>query len=541
MVITPSTSGRRVGCLCVLFLVFLLGIEATFLARGYMETVEDAEAASRDLAALVAEHVGRTLDASDLIADTILDHLLRQGGPEAVRDDFAAQQFLAGMAAKLPLSGIITVFDSNGRLVLASDRHPASTLAVDAGDRAWFRAHAVSNLDRYVGEAVRGKASGEILFTFSRRIADRTGAFQGVLVLALRPAFFGDTLFQRYFGNGTALAIFGHDARVIARRPFPESVLGRSAAGERMFADPEFAGATEGTYWASSRLDGGTRVASFRRLDRWPVIAAGALGASDVFARWTGTVYWSCALVLLALLGAAPVGWLALRAATRERQTRFALEQALQDKDVLFCEVHHRVKNNLQVTMGLLQMQARRFDDAAVRAAFEEVRRQLSSISLVHEELYRTDSASTVELGEVMRRLLPALASSHAAEQRKIGISLEGGSCMVDLEQAIPITLIVTEVVTNAFKHAFNNRAEGILQVVVDGREGLCCVLVRDDGPGITVAGTDRRSLGMKLVDALAKQLGATYTFANDRGTVFRIEFSCGLKAARLVPSGEAV
>src|SRR3712207_6822802 len=137
------------------------------------------------------------------------------------------------------------------------------------------------------------------------------------------------------------------------------------------------------------------------------------------------------------------------------QQANESLGQALADKVVLLQEIHHRVKNNLQVTTSLLQMQARRFTDPNVKAAFRETQDRLRSIGLIHDLLYRKDQDGMIDLRDYLSRLLEELSATYGASARGIAVDLDAEPIEIDLDRGPPLALAITEAIINAFKHAF--------------------------------------------------------------------------------------
>jgi len=203
--------------------------------------------------------------------------------------------------------------------------------------------------------------------------------------------------------------------------------------------------------------------------------------------------------------------------------TNKSLETALSDKVVLLQEIHHRVKNNLQVTSSLLQMQARRFDDPDVRMAFQETQDRLRSIGLIHDSLYRTDAGGTIHLQDYLSRLIGELSGAYGAAARGIAVDLDAEPIAINLDRAVPLALAVTEAISNAFKHAFAPGEGGSIKVRARQLGEAIEVEVRDTGRGVTVPIEKDSSLGTKLMRAFATQLGGRFSLENDGGTVFRL------------------
>jgi PAS domain S-box-containing protein len=198
------------------------------------------------------------------------------------------------------------------------------------------------------------------------------------------------------------------------------------------------------------------------------------------------------------------------------------LRASLAEKEVLLKEIHHRVKNNMQVISSLVALQAE-------RAVLQDVTHRVRSMALVHEKLYQSADMAHVEFGEYARSLLNYLWRAHgtAAPDARLDLDLE--SVPLPVNAAVPCGLILNELASNALKHAFRGRADGVVAVSLHaGPEGRVCLRVRDNGTGLP-AGLDWRqadSLGLRLVQMLAGQLHATVEVTGQEGTEFAVTFS---------------
>jgi hypothetical protein len=437
----------------LLFLAAVICTRGLFLWIEYQHAVERAEAASRDVAVILEEHARRTFETGDLIAENALEFVTGHGGVEGVRDNYQAHLFLNKSADRTIGSSVIWIIDATGRPAVMSNFFP--TFPFNLTDRFWWKAHALEGTDRYVGPALLGRLMTEIFYTYSRRIIGPDGVFQGVVLIALRPTFFQKIALTTDFGQDAIFAMMRSDGHIIARTNLRADQIGATVERAPIFTD--FVGKATGTYRGRSILDDQDKIMSFRRLPEWSVVVATSIPMRTALAVWWQSLYWSLAILTLVLAGVGWFVWMGLRVSRSEERAQEALATALADKDVLFQEVHHRIKNNLQSSAALLSIQERRFKDPEVKAAFRETGDRMMSIALVHEMLYRTNSAANLDLSEYLAGLVRGLAESYGAERRGIVVKtdLESESLALDLERAIPVALVLTEVLTNAFKHAF--------------------------------------------------------------------------------------
>ncbi len=214
------------------------------------------------------------------------------------------------------------------------------------------------------------------------------------------------------------------------------------------------------------------------------------------------------------------------RDVTEDKRKEMRLRQSLLEKEVLLKEVHHRVKNNLQIISSLLFLQKDTIEDPRIEDLFEESRHRITSMALVHEELYRCGDLNRVDIREYLERLVPKVVQSFQGN-KSLGFALHLDECRLSVDKAIPFGLIVNELVTNAVKHGFVGRDSGTIRVSV-GQEGdLVRAVVADDGVGLPQGfhPDSIKSLGMQLVVQLTRQLRGALTFGAKQGSVFRLTF----------------
>jgi len=205
-----------------------------------------------------------------------------------------------------------------------------------------------------------------------------------------------------------------------------------------------------------------------------------------------------------------------------------------QRKEVLIKEIHHRVKNNLQVVASLLYLQSTRIDDAKIMQMFEESSNRVKSISLIHEKLYKgrlqpQNEDGNVDFGEYVRDLTDALFASYGVDRKSIRLVLDTSNAFLSLDSAVPCGLIVNELVSNSLKYAFPGGGTGEIRVSLFGDvDGRTTMIVSDNGVSLP-PDTDldnSSSLGLRLVRMLAQQLGAEIHMNRSKGTEFKFKFN---------------
>ena len=211
---------------------------------------------------------------------------------------------------------------------------------------------------------------------------------------------------------------------------------------------------------------------------------------------------------------------------TERKHDEETLKRSLSEKEVLLKEIHHRVKNNLQIITSLLNLQSRELGPGPAQVALAESQARIRSMALVHETFYRASDFAHVDLHAYSETLTSRIA--RASMRPGVTIRCTGTSVSVGIDTAVPVGLILNELVTNALKHGFEGRAQGTVTVMVQQRDETTAELsVEDDGIGMP-ATTDVHaltSMGMTLVFGLVEQLTGTLKIERNNGTKFSITF----------------
>lgn len=211
---------------------------------------------------------------------------------------------------------------------------------------------------------------------------------------------------------------------------------------------------------------------------------------------------------------------------SEKKKARIDLEEALKEQKVLLQEVHHRVKNNLTIISSLLNLQAGKAKDDYHKKLFYESRDRLNSIATVHQLLYQSKSYSSVNFKHYLEEILDNLHSSFAADNKKITIKKGINDVDLDVSTAIPLALVVNELVTNSYKHAFNKKNEGIIEVSLIENNKKVFLRIKDNGPGYDFNNASESSIGLDIIHGLIDQINATMTYSNESGSTYDISFT---------------
>ena len=214
----------------------------------------------------------------------------------------------------------------------------------------------------------------------------------------------------------------------------------------------------------------------------------------------------------------------------REEHARLA--RSLAEKEVLIKEVHHRVKNNLQIVASLLRLQAQATRDQTAAAVLRESQHRVEAMAMIHEQLYGAADLREVKLAPQARLLMGNLFNSFGVDPSRICGQVVVGAGdddppVLGVDQAIPVLLILNELISNALKHGFPQERSGSIRVEAHSRDSRMELAVIDNGVGMPADFGDRKgkTLGLQIVEILARQLRGTWELKRDSGTMFRLSF----------------
>jgi len=221
---------------------------------------------------------------------------------------------------------------------------------------------------------------------------------------------------------------------------------------------------------------------------------------------------------------------------TERKKDKEKLESLLEEKDILLAEVHHRVKNNMQIITSLLSLQAGEFSDENLREVYEESRSRINSMALVHEQLYRSKEYARIEFGTYIDQLASTLFNSFQVEHGRIQLHIDAEDVFLDLERAIPCGLLLNELITNTLKYAFPTGQGGQVWIKLKLEKEKAVLEYTDDGIGFSdnLDLENIRTLGLQLVHLLVvHDLQGSLEFGNrhEKGARFHIEFPLKLAA----------
>lgn len=515
----------------------------------YADTLERAETTVTNAVQIVAESARRVIGERDLVL-RILKQRLETDGLERLESAEYREALLAS-ARIVDGFGIIAVLNADGRVVLNAGKAP---LGFDASDRDYYRMHRARRIDGLaVTELERGALTGRPYFAISRRVEAADGRLLGIVLALIYADAFEKSFASVNLGPDASFLLYRQDAKILVRvPPFPPGtsldVSYTSLFQTRLPQSPQ------GTYHAVRPVDGKQVVTSYRRLEGTPFVTAVTIPHDAVLEGWEERLNRNVAFALAALFICAALVVIAFRTIRREEEAQAAvqalnvsleqrvhertmeLESAVADRDILLREVHHRVKNNMQVLQSMIRMTSRRVP-AESRAIFDELSRRIWAMGQVHNQVYATGEPSKLSLRDYLARLCEYMSQSVDRPDIRLQTALDPVD--VDLDVAIPLGLIAVECIQNAYKHAFPGGRPGLISLELKDIGDRAMLVVRDSGVGAPQEQL-RKSTGLMLVEALAGQIGGTIAYAANDGTAITATFPIREPHKARMPAGAA-
>ena len=214
-------------------------------------------------------------------------------------------------------------------------------------------------------------------------------------------------------------------------------------------------------------------------------------------------------------IGIALLSFLFYRLFTQKKK----IDQQNKEKEVLLKEIHHRVKNNLQVISSLLKLQSRNVTDETTQEVLAEGQNRVRSMALIHQNLYKDDQITGIHMPTYISELCTELLENYSVQEKKVDLEIEVENINLDVDSVVPIGLIINELMTNSLKYAFDGIKNPLISVQMRKDQENLLLTVKDNGMGFDPESVKKDSLGMKLIRSFAKRLQADYILKTDQGT----------------------
>jgi two-component sensor histidine kinase len=202
------------------------------------------------------------------------------------------------------------------------------------------------------------------------------------------------------------------------------------------------------------------------------------------------------------------------------------IEQSLKEKEVLIREIHHRVKNNLQIVTSMLSLQISKEPNKETQSILNEAKQRINAIALTHQMLYQNSNLSRIPINEYLEKLVRQIESVFPPSGVQLSTHLNSPGSKVNIDNAVPLGLLINELLTNAYKHAFPGNEKGVIKITLNETEKDCIIGIKDNGIGLPedFNSGKKNSMGMDLINILAEQIDAKLVIQNKNGSDFVLE-----------------
>ncbi|MBL0048119.1 MAG: PAS domain S-box protein [Bacteroidetes bacterium] len=213
---------------------------------------------------------------------------------------------------------------------------------------------------------------------------------------------------------------------------------------------------------------------------------------------------------------------------TQRKHHETQMQSSLKEKEILIDEIHHRVKNNLAIISSLLHLQSSQIEDKKLLEIFDESRRRIQSMALIHEKLYHNESLEKIDFSDYVIALVDSIKGSYNASDTSITVTTNIKNVHLELKHAIPCALILNELISNSYKHAFAGQEQGLIAIDIYKSGSQLSMTVKDNGIGMSehTSITNSTSLGLTLVSSLVSQIRGNMVHQNSNGSSFQLTFN---------------
>lgn len=470
-------------------------------------TLEDVQERTLSIARVISAHGDAAIGAAETIAAQV-DDVNRGMGPSRSCCRVEIFDRLRRLVASSPHVSSAWVLDGNGVRCLDTATFPPEPF--DASHSPYFERHQQGAKDPVI------TGDGEWRFTFSRSLRNPDGTLRSIITVGLYSEQFSAIYQEAAAWPGARAGLYSLDGDVLARLEMLERAL------------PEFTHVLHSNVAASPSgsafiMDRGVlKLASWQRSTRFPdLYASSSQTASAALAKWRNRTLVVAGMASLVFLGLALLAWASVRMAEAESAAKF--------NELAIREVHHRVKNALQLLVSMIGLRSRKLNDPEARLQLEYMAAQIRAIADVQDLLQNSSGLDQVDPCALLRRLCEQLQKSYAGEIRFSGN--DGG--VIDNVKATSMVVITNELVTNAIKNSHD-----LVEVTCEAGSTSVAVTVVDDRQGLPADFDIRRKEGFGLRTAfmMAENTNASLAAANgaQKGAIFRLEIPVGHSSPRL-------
>jgi two-component sensor histidine kinase len=497
------TLAKAAAMIIVAMFVSLLLMLGLWLNTSYRDAVrrteERAVAASRIVATNVSLLHSLARQALQRIDETLGDRIAPPASAKVPNINEAV--------ADLPGQVKAYVVDGAGLTLYSTD---PMVKPISIVDRPYF-SDLAKGAKEHVSSLLISRLNGRQIFAFSRRL-ERNGRFAGAAVVSFEVEVLADVWEAVDLGPNSTVSFIRSDGQLVARYPLAEGPVDMSRYV--LFTD-YLRKAPAGTYDAISPVDGAHRIVAYQTVEGTGLVALASADYDFGIRRFWRDVAVAISVLVLAGIALLAAGQWIRHLRQRDAAQSQLLRNALADNQLLLREIHHRVKNNLQAVQSIIQLQ--RLPAETQQSLVDRI----SAMVAVHEQIYRHDEFSRLCARELLTSVVEKMVSAYGVP---VTVDYDIDEIAVSTDNATPLALLTSELVTNILKYAFPDGREGRISIVLKRiGERRARFSIRDNGVGFDPQ-TARQGMGSRLIRGVVNQLNGTYAFHGSDGTTFTAE-----------------
>lgn len=432
-------------------------------------------------------------------------------GPDVEPDTPATLTSVRAALEGLPSTAKAYIVTADGQTLYTTDPDAPN---IDVRDREYFTGPA-SGQQFFTSSLLTSRIDGSPIFTFSRRL-EREGIFIGVAIISFDAALLGELLDSLDLGAGSTLAILRSDGMLVARYP---PVDGPVDLSQHVLFQDHLPNSNAGTYISESPVDGEKRFIGYQTVPEAKLIAIASMGYSEALERFWRRVRVFLAIVIPSILALAACAFWVISLLRRDVVKNEKLEASFEANKMLFREIHHRVKNNMQAMQALVGMQKL---SPEVETNFKL---RLAAMATVHEHMYNYDKYAALDAPAFITSVTENIFKAHGSPAR---LNLDVDQIPISHDQATSLAMLINEVVTNSLKYAVIDKSNAEIRICLKLlREDTAELIIADNGPGFD-PNTGHSGMGTKIIKGMVMQLHGSHTYDFKAGTSFSLRFPVG-------------
>lgn len=488
-------------------LLIYSAIFGALIYQGFRDAEERAEVSATAAAKAVTIHTSWIVE----VAAQALRRMDAALGTIVQPVDNSTLHSVSDALEGLPSSAKAYIVAADGRTLYTTD---PDFVDIDIRDREYFSAPAAGT-KFFTSSLMISRFDTSQIFAFSRRL-ERNGKFIGVAIISFDAALLNELHDSMGLGTGSTISILRSDGMLVARSPAPDGPV--DLRNYVLFTEltPK---APSGIYTNTSPVDGIKRVVGYQKIPNTNLIALASVSTTETIARLWRRVRTFLAIIIPTIIALAISAIWIIRLLQRDGRRHQELVDALATNTMLFREIHHRVKNNMQSMQSLVRMQE------LPESIKTDIQLRFAAMSAVHEHMYNRDAYAELDAPAFIASIAETLVRAYGSSAK---LTLDIDPLSINHERATPLALLINEVVTNALKYSNSRSEDTTISVSLKHISGdVAKLVISDNGPGFDPE-TASLGMGTKIIRGMVMQLGGSPCYAFENGTRFSTEINLG-------------